>query len=122
MRRRQPSPSMPAAATSRSAPSSKRKASLTRRWRRHLPELRIDPLSGLRAIVAGERAARPGAFSSKIDERPPIDREKDPFAEGHEDQTPPEVWALRPGGGGADTPGWKIRVVPNLYPALGAGD
>jgi UDPglucose--hexose-1-phosphate uridylyltransferase len=84
-----------------------------------LPELRIDPLTGLRAIIAGERAARPGAFSSKIDERPPIDPEKDPFAEGNEDRTPPEVWALRPDGGEPDTPGWKVRVVPNLYPALG---
>jgi UDPglucose--hexose-1-phosphate uridylyltransferase len=85
-----------------------------------LPELRIDPLTGLRAIIAGERAARPGAFASKIDERPPIDPEKDPFAEGNEDQTPPEVWALRPGGGAPDTPGWQVRAVPNLYPALGA--
>jgi UDPglucose--hexose-1-phosphate uridylyltransferase len=87
-----------------------------------LPELRIDPLTGLRAIIAGERAARPGAFSSKIDERPPIDPEHDPFAEGNEDRTPPEVWAQRPDGGGPDTPGWKVRVVPNLYPALGEGE
>jgi UDPglucose--hexose-1-phosphate uridylyltransferase len=83
-----------------------------------LPELRIDPLTGLRAIIAGERAARPGAFSSKIAERPPIDPEKDPFAEGNEDRTPPEVWALRPGGGAPNTPGWVVRAVPNLYPAL----
>jgi UDPglucose--hexose-1-phosphate uridylyltransferase len=87
-----------------------------------LPELRIDPLTGLRAIIAGERASRPGAFSSKIDERPPIDPQNDPFAEGNEDRTPPEVWALRPEGGAPDTPGWKVRVVPNLYPALGPGD
>jgi UDPglucose--hexose-1-phosphate uridylyltransferase len=84
-----------------------------------LPELRIDPLTGLRAIIAGERAARPGAFSSKIEERPQIDPQNDPFAEGNEDQTPPEVWALRPHGGAPNTPGWKVRVVPNLYPALG---
>jgi UDPglucose--hexose-1-phosphate uridylyltransferase len=87
-----------------------------------LPELRLDPLTGLRAIVAGERQARPGAFSSKIVERPPIDPQNDPFAEGNEDRTPPEVWALRPAGGGENTPGWKVRVVPNLYPALGPGD
>ena len=87
-----------------------------------MPELRIDPLTGLRAIIAGERAARPGAFASKIDERPPIDPANDPFAEGNEDRTPPEVWALRPGGGGPDTPGWRVRVVPNLYPALGPSD
>jgi UDPglucose--hexose-1-phosphate uridylyltransferase len=32
------------------------------------------------------------------------------------------VWALRPGGGAPDTPGWQVRAVPNLYPALGPGD
>jgi UDPglucose--hexose-1-phosphate uridylyltransferase len=41
-----------------------------------------------------------------------------PFCEGHEDRTPPEVWARRPGGGEPDTPGWTARSVPNLYPAL----
>jgi UDPglucose--hexose-1-phosphate uridylyltransferase len=84
-----------------------------------LPELRIDPLNGLRTIVAGERADRPGGGLS-ADPRPPIDSEKDPFLEGHEDRTPPELYAVRPGGGPPDTPGWKVRVVPNLYPALGA--
>jgi UDPglucose--hexose-1-phosphate uridylyltransferase len=84
-----------------------------------VPELRLDPLTGLRAIIAGERASRPGAFSEKIEPRPPIDPETDPFLEGHEDRTPPEVWALRPDGGAPDTPGWTVRVVPNLYPALG---
>jgi UDPglucose--hexose-1-phosphate uridylyltransferase len=49
---------------------------------------------------------------------PPLDPESDPFAEGHEDRTPPEVYAVRPNGGGADSPGWTVRVVPNLYPAL----
>ncbi len=29
---------------------------------------------------------------------------------------------MRPGGGAADSAGWKTRVVPNLYPALGGGD
>jgi len=32
------------------------------------------------------------------------------------------VWANRPGGGAADTPGWTQRAVPNLYPVLRAGD
>ncbi len=27
---------------------------------------------------------------------------------------------MRPGGDAANTPGWKVRVVPNLYPALAA--
>src|SRR5207244_327908 len=72
-------------------------------------------------IVAGDRAARPGG-GFKVEPRPPIDPETDPFLEGHEDRTPPEVDALRPDGGPPDTPGWLARVVPNLYPALAEGD
>ena len=34
--------------------------------------------------------------------------------------TTPEVYAVRPGGGAPDTPGWTVRGVPNLYPALDA--
>jgi UDPglucose--hexose-1-phosphate uridylyltransferase len=83
-----------------------------------LPELRLDPVSGLRTIVAGERAGRPGGEFT-VEPRPPVDADGDPFLEGHEERTPPEVHALRPGGGAPDTPGWLVRVVPNLYPALG---
>jgi len=85
-----------------------------------VPELRIDPLSGLRVIVAAERSERPGA-RSRVVEREAIDPEGDPFREGHEGRTPPEVWALRPGGGEPDSPGWTVRAVPNLYPALEPG-
>jgi UDPglucose--hexose-1-phosphate uridylyltransferase len=86
-----------------------------------MPELRIDPLSGARTIVAGDRAGRPGGAPA-VPPAEPIDPERDPFREGHEDRTPPELHAVRPGGGAADTPGWQVRVVPNLYPALGAPD
>jgi UDPglucose--hexose-1-phosphate uridylyltransferase len=82
-----------------------------------LPELRIDPLSGHRTIIAGERSRRPGGEPScALPE--PIDPEQDPFGGGHEDRTPPELDAERPGGGAPDGPGWSVRVVPNLYPAL----
>ena len=80
-----------------------------------MPELRIDPLSGLKVIVAGERGARPGAFLD-VNPRAQIDPETDPFAAGHEDRTPPEVYALR------DNGSWRVRVVPNLYPALSPGE
>jgi UDPglucose--hexose-1-phosphate uridylyltransferase len=86
-------------------------------WTRPLPELRIDPLSGLKTIVAGERGERPGAWLEP-EERQPIDPATDPFLEGHEDQTPPEIYALRADGGPRDGPGWRVRVVPNRYPAL----
>ena len=82
-----------------------------------MPEIRIDPLTGQRAIVAGARAGRPGGGLSATPPDP-IDPESDPFAEGHEDRTPPEVYAVRPHGGEPNTPGWTVRVVPNLYPAL----
>ena len=87
-----------------------------------MAEVRVDPLTGLKTIIAGDRASRPGS-GLKDGVAPPqgLDPSTDPFAEGHEDRTPPEVFAVRPGGGAADTTGWKVRVVPNLYPALSAG-
>ena len=86
-----------------------------------MPELRIDPLSGLRVIIAGERGGRPGAWIT-VEERPAIDPARDPFAEGHESETPPEVYALRDDGLPPDGPGWRVRVVPNLYPALSGSE
>lgn len=81
-----------------------------------MPEARIDPMSGLRTMVANERAGRPHAW-------PPISPPQelgadDPFAEGNEAMTPPELWADRPGGSAPNTPGWRVRAVPNKYPAL----
>jgi UDPglucose--hexose-1-phosphate uridylyltransferase len=51
---------------------------------------------------------------------PPSQDELDqcPFCEGREDRTPPETYAIAPDGRDPDTPGWQVRVVPNLYPAL----
>jgi UDPglucose--hexose-1-phosphate uridylyltransferase len=80
-------------------------------------EVRVDPLTGLKVIIAAARAGRPGG-QFQLQPEPPIDTEKDPFLPGHEDRTPPELHAVRAGGGAPDTPGWSVRVVPNLYPAL----
>jgi UDPglucose--hexose-1-phosphate uridylyltransferase len=95
------------------------------------PEIRIDQLTGLRTIVAPGRADRPQKTRSAVPS-PDISGERNsgaegaagdcPFCEGNEAKTPPEVYAARPGGAAADTPGWTSRVVPNLYPALGEGD
>ncbi len=46
-----------------------------------MPEVRVDPLSGQRAIVAGDRAGRPGG-GFEVLPAPAIDPETDPFAEG----------------------------------------
>jgi UDPglucose--hexose-1-phosphate uridylyltransferase len=82
-----------------------------------LPEIRIDPLSGRKVIIAGERAQRPGGGPG-CSPAAPIDPEADPFAPGNEARTPPELDVVRPSGGPPDAPGWTVRVVPNLYPAL----
>lgn len=37
-----------------------------------------------------------------------------PFCTGNESLTPPEVYRI--GDGAKDSPGWQVRVVPNLYP------
>ncbi len=88
---------------------------------RGVPEIRVDPLTGHKTIVAGERSRRPGGEPRCV-APDPIDVQQDPFAEGHEDRTPPELYALRagggPGNGTPNGPGWTVRVVPNLYPAL----
>lgn len=69
------------------------------------------------AISPG-RGRRPGAARPELD--PPTDEElgECPFCEGHEDRTPPETLAVSASRRGPDTPGWQVRVVPNLYPAF----
>ena len=82
------------------------------------PEIRLDQLTGLRTILAAARADRPFDFGG-VAKAPDDDGTDDcPFCEGAEERTPPETWAERPGGGAADTPGWTVRAVPNLYAAL----
>jgi UDPglucose--hexose-1-phosphate uridylyltransferase len=82
------------------------------------PEIRIDQLTGLRAILAPGRAERPDAFAPAAVEARADAAERCPFCEGREDRTPAEVWANRPSGGPPDSPGWLQRSVPNLYPVL----
>jgi UDPglucose--hexose-1-phosphate uridylyltransferase len=81
-------------------------------------ELRTDDLTGTCVIVAPGRATRPHVYSteatSSTSTKPP---DSCPFCEGHEATTPPEV--ARIGAGAPDTPGWQVRVVPNLYPVVG---
>jgi UDPglucose--hexose-1-phosphate uridylyltransferase len=80
-------------------------------------EIRIDPLTGLRTIIAPDRAARPGG-ELRLAPPAPIDPATDPFAEGHERRTPPELCAIRPGAGAPDGPGWTVRAFANRHPAL----
>ena len=81
-----------------------------------MPELRKDPITGRWVVVSTERQKRPNDFI--LHKASVIGREHCPFCPGHEAMTPPEVLAYRPGGSGANGPGWDLRVVPNMYPAL----
>lgn len=80
-----------------------------------MAEIRRDVVSGRWVIIATERASRPHDFAcGRGESRGGFC----PFCEGNEDRTPPEIAALRSGGGAPDTPGWQVRVVPNKFPAL----
>ena len=81
------------------------------------PEFRRDPVSGRWVVVAPERAQRPVT----LEEAPPPradDRVGCPFCPGNEHDTPHEVLADRDVGTPPDGPGWRLRVVPNKYPAV----
>jgi UDPglucose--hexose-1-phosphate uridylyltransferase len=77
-----------------------------------MPEVRVDPLSGLKTIIAGARAERPGGGFA-VGPHPPVDPADDPFLPGHEDRTPPELYSVPDPDGG-----WRVRAFANLYPAL----
>ena len=80
-------------------------------------ELRHDPLRRRWVIVSTERSRRPSDYLGGRDREPPLAGECF-FCAGHEEETPAELWALRPDGTPPDGPGWQVRVVPNKYPAL----
>ncbi|HET9007726.1 MAG TPA: galactose-1-phosphate uridylyltransferase [Actinomycetes bacterium] len=79
-------------------------------------ELRQDPLGGGWVAITVGRAARPEAFLADVGTpRGPLGC---PFCPGNEHMTPPEVWADRRPGTEPDRPGWRVRVVPNKFPAF----
>ena len=81
-----------------------------------MPELRRDPIVGRWVIIATERGKRPSDYVQEAVET--VDPAKDPFAEGNEHMTPPEIFALRDPRSRPNGPGWQVRVVPNKFPVL----
>ncbi len=80
-----------------------------------MPELRKDPIVGRWVIISTERGKRPSDFPAQSKMKEP---RSCPFCPGNEAMTPPEIFALRPNGGPANSPGWEMRVISNKYPAL----
>ena len=80
-----------------------------------MPELRKDPIVGRWVIIAPERLTRPQNVSDDGE----LDAAAfDPFLEGNEHATPPEILAYREPHSQPNGPGWRVRVVPNKFPAL----
>jgi len=80
-------------------------------------ELRRDPIIGQWVIVAGkDDSLKPEDYPKEkhVVEHAAICQ----FCPGRENQTPPEVDAIRPGGSRANSSGWWSRVIPNKFPAL----
>src|SRR5207302_1016728 len=83
---------------------------------RLMPDLRRDPVTGRWVIISTERAKRPQEF---IREPVRFNGGHWPFCPGHEASTPPEILAYRTDAGAeSNGAGWKVRVVPNKFPAL----
>jgi UDPglucose--hexose-1-phosphate uridylyltransferase len=81
-----------------------------------MPELRKDPITGRWVIISSERGKRPADFQ---DQRVKKRGGFCPFCAGNERTTPNEVLAYRAEGATrANGPGWRLRVVPNKFPAL----
>jgi len=80
-----------------------------------MSELRKDPVTGRWVIISTERRRRPTDFA--------VEKIKPtagfcPFCPGNEDKTPPEILAFRTEGTPPNSRGWRLRVVPNKFPAL----
>ena len=80
-----------------------------------MSELRKDTIVGRWVIIAKNRAKRPHDFEMSL----PSQRSGFcPFCEGHEDKTPDEIAAYRDPASEPNRQGWRVRVVPNKFPAL----
>ncbi len=81
-----------------------------------MPELRRDPIVGRWVVVNTENPTLPEGFHLK-----PFEwkgKEGCPFCDGNESLTPPEIEAIAERERAPNTGGWKVRVVPNKFPAL----
>ncbi len=81
-----------------------------------MSELRLNPLTGRWVTIATERSTRPDEFPAtrlavEADPSRPC-----PFCPGHEEDTPPALETY------GDDVNWRVRVVPNRYPAFSGSE
>ena len=81
-----------------------------------MTELRRDPVIGQWVNVHTEDSLGPEHYGKE--DQSPRHEETCQFCPGRENQTPPEVDAIRMKDSAPNTPDWQARVVPNKFPAL----
>ena len=81
-----------------------------------MSQLRQDTLTGRWVIMAAGRQGRPNEFA--LAPASSTDKDDCPFCPRHEDRTTPEIMATGRDGT-KDRSRWRVRVFPNMYPALG---
>jgi len=79
--------------------------------------LRYDVTTNDWVIVAPSRARRPIEQPLRNTVSPKTAVQSCPFCPGNERMTPPEIDAVRPGSN-LNADDWRVRVIPNLFPAL----
>lgn len=72
-------------------------------------EIRRDPVTGRKIIIACKRAERPSDFKGEV-------KNECPFCRDNEHLTPPTAYIYPEAGP------WKIRIVQNKYPVIDSGD
>ncbi|MCC7420619.1 MAG: galactose-1-phosphate uridylyltransferase [Planctomycetaceae bacterium] len=80
-----------------------------------MSELRKDPIVGRWVIIAPDRAKRPEDYTQEFRVAP---GNFCPFCEGNEFATANEILAYRQPGSERNGKGWRVRVIPNKFPAL----
>lgn len=83
-----------------------------------MPELRKDPIVGRWVVFSPERRRRPSQYQHADQPHVNESDSSNPFLPGNESFTPPEVFAMRDPNTQPNTPGWRVRVVPNKFPAF----
>ena len=77
-----------------------------------MSQLRLNPLTGRWVTIVADRAERPTDFAPRSAQVEAEPSRPCPFCPGHEEASLPALETLDAGGQ------WRMRVIPNLYPAF----
>jgi UDPglucose--hexose-1-phosphate uridylyltransferase len=79
-------------------------------------QLRLNPLTGRWVTIVADRAERPTDFAPRAEQVEAEPNRPCPFCPGNEESTYGALETLDDGGH------WRMRVIPNLYPAFDGDD